>query len=353
MNFKNSIVFFIIFIIALFIFLNNSDNNKNNNRIFEFNYSAVFKKTDGKKFEAWIPYPQSNETQHISNILISLDLEYEILNELKHGNKYIYIYNLEGLNQDVEFDMSFIVDRKEHSTISYNDIEESEYLKASNQVPVGSIFSNIISENNLNSNNMRNVYDFVLDGMHYGKPTSKDNKYFNEPWLSDNELYGMKKVTRSDVLSYYKQADSLGSTYTFGNGSSLYACDIGVGNCTDYHSYFISLSRSMDIPARFHMGFPISDQEEGVVGGYHCWADYYIDGEGWSPVDISEADKNLNKEDYFFGNVCNNRVEFMVGRDFELKNYNGIDVNILIYPIVEVDDVESDNFTKSFYFKNL
>ena len=27
--------------------------------------------------------------------------------------------------------------------------------------------------------------------------------------------------------------------YTFGNGNSIYACDIGVGNCTDYHSYFI------------------------------------------------------------------------------------------------------------------
>ena len=36
----------------------------------------------------------------------------------------------------------------------------------------------------------------------------------------------------------------------------------------------------------------------------------------------------------------------MVGRDFELKNYNNGDVNIFIYPIVEVGDINSDSFSK-------
>ena len=41
-------------------------------------------------------------------------------------------------------------------------------------VPTGAMFKNIISNNNLNNQDMRSVYDFVLNGMHYGKPT--DNK---------------------------------------------------------------------------------------------------------------------------------------------------------------------------------
>ena len=101
------------------------------------------------------------------------------------------------------------------------------------------------------------------------------------------------------------------------------------------------------------MGFPIPEGDEGKVGGYHCWADYYKDDKGWTPVDISEADKAPEKSDYFFGTICKNRVEFMVGRDFDLKNYNGGYVNIFIYPIVEVGDISSNNFSKSFYYKDL
>jgi len=48
------------------------------------------------------------------------------------------------------------------------------------------------------------------------------------------------------------------------------------------------------------MGFPIPDNGEGQVGGYHCWADYYVEGEGWYPIDISEADKAPEKRDYYF-----------------------------------------------------
>ena len=163
----------------------------------------------------------------------------------------------------------------------------------------------------------------------------------------------MKKVTRDEVVQLYKKALDSDGKYTFGNGNSLYACDIGVGNCTDYHSYFISLSRTMDIPTRFHMGFSIPDGQEGKVEGYHCWADYYIEGKGWYPVDISEADRDSSREDYFFGTLDKNRVEMMMGRDFELKGYEGGLINLFIYPILEVGDKQSKTFTKSFSFKNL
>jgi len=109
----------------------------------------------------------------------------------------------------------------------------------------------------------------------------------------------------------------------------------------------------MDIPARFHMGFLIPNENEGKVGGYHCWADYYINDEGWYPIDISEADKNYNKVNYFFGTVCNNRVEMMVGRDFNLDGYEQNPVNLFVYPLLEINDKESNSFTKTFFYKNL
>ena len=101
------------------------------------------------------------------------------------------------------------------------------------------------------------------------------------------------------------------------------------------------------------MGFPIPSGESGKVGGYHCWADYYVENKGWYPVDISEADKAPKKKDYFFGNVCESRVEMMVGRDFELKGYELDIVNLFIYPIMEINDKESSNYKKNFTYKNL
>ena len=193
----------------------------------------------------------------------------------------------------------------------------------------------------------------MLSGMHYGKPKNIGDKYYNDPWLNSHQKYGNKNVSRDDVVSLYQQAKTEGGDYTFGNGNSLYACDIGVGNCTDYHSYFMSLARTLEIPARFHMGFPIPVGNEGTIGGYHCWADYYVEDEGWYPVDISEADKAPNKKDYFFGTVSENRVEMMVGRDFILEGYGEETVNLFIYPLLEIDDVPSTSFTKYFTYKNI
>ena len=115
----------------------------------------------------------------------------------------------------------------------------------------------------------------------------------------------------------------------------------------------MSLNRTMEIPTRFHMGFSIPYEESGNVGGYHCWADYYIKGEGWYPVDISEADKAPDKKDYFFGTVCQNRLEMTVGRDFILKGYEDKVANLFIYPIMEIDDKLSDKLNKNFSYKNL
>ena len=43
----------------------------------------------------------------------------------------------------------------------------------------------------------------------------------------------------------------------------------------------------------------------------------------------------------------------MVGRDFELKGYEKELANLFIYPIMEINDIESSNYNKSFTYKNL
>ena len=90
------------------------------------------------------------------------------------------------------------------------------------------------------------------------------------------------------------------------------------GNCTDFHSLFISLARSQKIPAKFEIGFPLPEKHgTGDVAGYHCWAKFRPDGKGWVPVDISEANKNPKMHDYYFGNLTEDRVAFTTGRDLD------------------------------------
>ncbi len=62
------------------------------------------------------------------------------------------------------------------------------------------------------------------------------------------------------------------------------------------------------IPARFEIGFPVPGAAEGAIPGYHCWAEFFLDGVGWVPVDISEAWKDPKKHDYFFGTLDADRV---------------------------------------------
>ena len=328
--------------------------SQNVQRTFNFIYTVNIESSNGKKIELWIPVPQSSSVQSIENINIKSDgLNYSIEEEKVHGNQYLYINHEEGSYDEKTVSISFTTNRMEHQNMEYDALSSEKYLRSYSMVSTGATFSKVIDKNNLSKNDIRGIYDYVLSGMHYGKPKNIGDIYYNDPWLNSHEKYGIKGVTRDDVVSLYQHAKSKGGDYTFGNGNSLYACNIGVGNCTDYHSYFMSLARTLGIPTRFHMGFQIPEGNEGTIGGYHCWADYYVEGEGWHPVDISEADKAPNKMDYYFGTVCENRVEMMVGRDFVLEGYGEETVNLFIYPLLEIDDVPSTSFTKYFNYKNI
>jgi transglutaminase-like putative cysteine protease len=138
----------------------------------------------------------------------------------------------------------------------------------------------------------------------------------------------------------------------WGRGDSLWVCDAKHGNCTDFHSLFISLARAEGIPARFEIGFPVPEGKEGVIPGYHCWAEFYLGGVGWVPVDISEAWKDPKKHDYFFGTLDANRVQFSAGRDLTLQpKQDGAPLNYFVYPYVEVDGKPFEGFEKKFSYR--
>ena len=75
------------------------------------------------------------------------------------------------------------------------------------------------------------------------------------------------------------------------------------------------MARSVGIPARFAIGLPLpAARGSGEIPGYHCWAELYVEGRGWVPVDGSEAAKDPARRDYFFGHHDEDRLEFSRGR---------------------------------------
>lgn len=125
--------------------------------------------------------------------------------------------------------------------------------------------------------------------------------------------------------------------YGWGHGDAVYACNELTGNCSDFHAYFIALSRAVGIPARFAIGAAIpSERNEGRISGYHCWAEFYAEGKWW-PVDISEANKYRSLAAYYFGHHPANRFEFSSGRDLVVTPGPASGpINFLAYPVLEI-----------------
>jgi len=125
----------------------------------------------------------------------------------------------------------------------------------------------------------------------------------------------------------------------WGRGDALFACDARRGNRSDFHALVIGMARSVDIAARFAIGLPLPDERgTGEIAGYHRWAELYVRGRVWVPVDASEAAKRPTTRGYFFGHHDENRLEFSRGRHLTLTPaQQGPPLNFFVYPYAEAD----------------
>ena len=136
--------------------------------------------------------------------------------------------------------------------------------------------------------------------------------------------------------------------------TALFACDAKRGNCTDFHALIIGMARSAGIPARFAIGLPLPETRgAGKIPGYHCWAELYVSGRGWVPVDASEAVKHPAKAAYFFGHHDENRLELSRGRHLILSPaQHGPPVNFFVDPYAEIDGKRHQVIDRTLTFKD-
>ena len=266
---------------------------------FEFIYRATLPQLDGPA-RMWLPLPANDKFQTINIASIRAPGKQRILTDQRYSNQVLFL-ELEPEHGLETVELRFNVERKEKSVYSEATDDVSAFLNPERLVPDNIQFKEIAEK--------------VIAG--------KQGVLVRARALYDHVI---------DQMSYMKYGDG------WGKGDAMYACDVKTGNCTDFHAYFIALARAVNIPARFAIGASIpSERNEGGIDGYHCWAEFYADGEWW-PVDISEANKYSRLATYYFGRHPANRIELSRGRDLMVEpGPSSGPINFLAYPVLEVE----------------
>lgn len=292
-------------------------------RTLDFTYQLTAKALPGGDAEAmaWVPIPPSNKQQTVHSFQINSDYPYRIVTEPEYGNAF-FMFDLSTARGDTTVSVTFRVTRNAFSVrngdpgTETGPTEMKRFLVSDNLVPiVGKVMKEakrVVGKSNGQLATSRRLYDHIVSSLSYDK-----------------------------------------SGKGWGLGDANYACDIRKGNCTDFHSLFIGEARSMKIPSRFVMGFPIPEDKEGTVGGYHCWAEFYVEDKGWMPIDASEASKHPEKKEAFFGGLDANRIQFTLGRDIQVPNSDVNPVNYFIYPHVELNGNKYEKVERLFSYKEI
>ena len=255
---------------------------------------------------AWVPIPPTNDKQRLVNVNVDGGLAYDTVIDSEYGNSLIRLDLTDAISAGSRVTMTLQVSTRSDrprgdSGGAVSDTELARYLRSDRLVPI--------------------------DGK-IAEEAQRVTSGAAGPFAQAKHLFD--NIVES--VSYDKTGTG------WGRGDALYACDVRAGNCTDFHSLFVGEARALGIPARFVMGLPLPPAgRDGKIDGYHCWAEFYVEGHGWTPVDASEASKRPRQRDQFFGRLDADRVAFTVGRDIRIPDASAPPLNYLIYPHVEVD----------------
>ncbi len=185
-------------------------------------YVATIEKVPAgtERLELWVPLPTDTEFQRIRNLKIDSPYPWSVRREREHGNSYLYLSAIQPRTGRCEIRVSF-------------DAERAEVLRpaltlASRREPRPEDLSRYLQPNRLVTLSPR-VRDLARR-ITWGQSTAEGKAHAIYDWLVNTMIYDKTMPG-------------------WGMGDTERACDVQKGNCTDFHSLFISLARAEGIPA--------------------------------------------------------------------------------------------------------
>ncbi len=300
---------------------------------FEYQTTVPALPATARELDVWLPVPHADPSQDIAGLEIDSPHPYELL-AAPHGNRVLHLKVRAPQPRAFTVTMRFAVARREHLNPAAQpgqtakppaqpeaaaDPDMARWLAADGLVPL--------------DDSIRHWAGQVAAQAGARTPLERARAIYNHVVAT---------------VQYDKSGQG------WGRGDIYYACDERRGNCTDFHALFIGYCRALGIPARFSIGFPLPPERgQGEVKGYHCWAEFYTPATGWVPIDASEAAKNPDRREYFFGAHDENRVEFTRGRDLLLApRQQGAALNYFIYPYAELDGQPFEGLRNQFRYRD-
>ena len=281
----------------------------------------------GHKMDIWIPLPLEEPTQRIEGRTIEGPLDFSVAYDPDHGNPILHGTTRALGQPEIVIRVDHLVERssyaspragKRQSPVSgdrgawFSDLRPERHVDIDERTC--EIAREVVGDERDTLEQMRKLYNHVVGFMDY-----------------DAEKQSFK-------------------------GSTEHALVCQIGNCNDIHSLYLSLARSRGIPSRMVMGIalepPVDGEEDCDICGYHCWAESWVQGVGWVPVDASCACKY--HKDQLFGDIETNHIAYSRGRDVLLQpRQRGDRVLYFATPYVEVDGIAHSNVVRAISFKQL
>jgi len=314
----------------------------------------------GNEIEVWVPVPRDGEDyQTVSNYEVSVENteaveEAGIFDEDNSGwnNKMAYIkWKKDAAPADRKATVSFDAERfavsrpdaKEDTSVSVS-AEAQKFLGKTGRVDPGKEivkkYAKIAAgDAKTNLGKAENIYNWIianLERLDIGDDLGNGVTFTNDT--------GCGKGDPADLLENFEKYGRWG------------------GHCTDLNSCFVGLCRAAGVPAREMFGIRMNDT---ASDGQHCWAEFYVPGEGWTYADPGDVLKEARaqtsdrskeaieaarkteavaaKKKALWLGVDNNRVVLSRGRDVVLNPAQKAGVrNTFGYPYAEMNGEQKD-----------
>jgi transglutaminase-like putative cysteine protease len=281
----------------------------------------------GKVVQLWIPYPVSNADQDISGINISGDFtESAVYTDKVFRTPMLYVrWDKDTKSRKLSF--TFRAEREEvihrdfpSHEAAWDPADFSKYLASTRLGPI--------------EGEVKSLADEITMG-------------------KQGVLAKAKAIYDWTVENTYRNPNTRGC----GLGDVYRLLQEPGGKCTDISSIFVALARAAGVPARETFGIRMGKKTtQDITTWQHCWAEFYLPGYGWVPVDPAdvrkmmlveklELDDKKTKEyrEYFWGGIDSYRIRLGEGRDLLLNpRQHGEPLNYLMYPFAQVGETTLD-----------
>lgn len=330
--------YFITIISCLIFSCNGWANTASGTIIMAFDLSAH---SHDKDTQLWIPYPTTDKYQEITNIHVD-------------GN-----YISSGVYTDSTFQTPMLYARWDSGT-------KNRKLTFSFDVKRQEIISSPFPEKEAAWDPAD--YALFLSPTRFGPIDGEVKKLAEKITAGQTTVLAKAKAIYDwTVENTYRNPETRGC----GFGDVYKLLKEPGGKCVDISSIYVALARAAGVPAREVFGIRQGKKAvEDISMWQHCWAEFYLPGYGWVPVDPADVRKAMLKQDltfldakteeykkYYWSGIDPYRIKLSEGRDLTLNPpQSGQVINYLMYPFAQIgnktiDWLDPDTFKYQITYK--